>query len=101
MRNLKFEYLYRDAGNYKIFGSLYIKNNLLLPLDYAEFQIRQGLIDGEYFYPQELGINLFSEHLNPSNIFDGWYEFEQISETEEVIKYDFQWQDFISRLTRE
>jgi hypothetical protein len=101
MRNLKFEYLYRDAENYKIFGSLYIHNNLLLPLDTVENQIKQSLIDGEYFYPQQLGIALFSEHLNPYNIFDGWYEFEKISEFEEEINYDFQWADFINRLTRD
>lgn len=43
---IKFSYLYRDAGNYKQYGSVVLDNPDNLSLEEIEKQIRANLIDG-------------------------------------------------------
>ena len=49
LTNLKFEYLYRDAGNYKKFGSMVFENPSGITAEEATELIRSKLIDGQYF----------------------------------------------------
>lgn len=97
LQNFKFEYLHRDEGNYKLFGSVYLGNQNKISLNDAKIQIREKLIDGEYFYPQDLGIGIFTEHLNLLVPFDGWYEFEEISKVPKR-EIDLEFEVFIRRL---
>ena len=48
---IRFNYLHRDSGNYKKFGSKEFSNPEQLCVDEIEPLIRQNLIDQEYFYP--------------------------------------------------
>jgi len=74
-----FEYLYRDAGNYKAWGEL------LLEGDLSETEIaRMKAIfqDGEFFIPEQIGIPSLCEQLwqacqsDPSDELDHvWHEF--------------------------
>ena len=81
--NLRFEYLHRDGGNYKIFGSIIIKNiDKISPLK-ATALVEKILIDTEYFYPKEAKIPLFEEHTKDSKFFTDWYEFDKFSLTDE------------------
>lgn len=78
---IRFNYLYRDSGNYKKFGSKMFSNPDQLLADQIEQAIRQNLIDQEYFYPVKVGIKKFKflRHLDDYS----WYEFESI----EILDY--------------
>lgn len=80
--NIKFNYLYRDASNYKKFGYGVFSNPGNLALSEIETRIRAALIDGEFFDPVKWNI--------PQLRFDDWSEddhtwneFEGVEETNE------------------
>lgn len=100
LHNFKFEYLHRDEGNYKLFGSFYLGNKNGITLKNAKILVKEKLIDGEFFYPQDLGIGVFPEHSGVLNPFDGWYEFEKISEVNQKNKIDLEFEVFIRRLNQ-
>lgn len=79
-KNISFQYLHRDEGNYKSFGEIVFSNKESLTPEKAERIIRKKLIDSEFFYPAEIGIPLFLEHTS-SLYFSDWYEFEKFSYT--------------------
>jgi len=81
MPNIKFNYLYRDGGNYKTFGEVVFANPDNIPLAEIEVRIKSKLIDGTYFYANVFGVpNLllgtFDYDLDPT-----WHEFESVAET--------------------
>lgn len=78
--NIRFNYLYRDSGNYKKFGHRDYSNPENLPLVEIERQIRQHLIDGEFFYPEQAGIPKFRFHRFLDDF--SWYEFESLERVE-------------------
>jgi len=43
--NIRFEYLYRDAGNFKNWGEIIFSNKNNYDADYLEKQVRAVLID--------------------------------------------------------
>ena len=73
---IKFNYLYRDSGNFKIFGSELFNNYNNLDILEVEKRILLRLIDSEFFYPDELGIAKFS--LNNFDFNNSWFEFESV-----------------------
>lgn len=81
--NIKFSYLYRDAGNYKKFSEVIFANPNSLSIQDMEHLIRSKLIDGEWFYAKDWGL--------PNLYFDDWiedmdhgfHEFESLTFTEE------------------
>jgi hypothetical protein len=75
--NIRFNYFYRDLGNWKYFGWVDFQNPLNWSLVEAEHQIRQSLIDGVYFYPMKVGIPTlrFHDYFREKHI---WYEFESL-----------------------
>ena len=75
-KNIRFHYLYRDSGNYKIFGFKDFSNPNELTLQEIERRITQKLISGEFFYPNESGIEKFQIHSNCDDY--SWYEFETL-----------------------
>jgi hypothetical protein len=78
--NIKFNYLYRDVGNYKIFGDVVFYNQEKIDLGKIEKEIRTVLIDGEFFYPVEWKI-LALTFDEGDEIFPAWNEFENIEFT--------------------
>lgn len=73
---IRFNYLHRDSGNWKKFGSKLFSNPDQLSLEEIENKIRQNLIDREYFYPDQVGIIKFKFHRYLNDY--SWYEFESI-----------------------
>jgi hypothetical protein len=73
---IRFNYLYRDSGNYKKFGSKLFLNPDQLTLEEIELKIRANLIDQEYFYPDQVGIRKFKFHRYLDDSY--WYEFKSI-----------------------
>lgn len=78
--NLQFEYLHRDEGNYKTYGSLVLDNPLKILPEEAAVILRKKLIDGEYFYPTEAGVPIFGNY-NGNYLSSDWYEFVDFSST--------------------
>ncbi len=81
--NIKFEYLHRDGGNYKIFGFIILKNINKISPEQATVLFEKKLIDTKYFYPKKAKIPLFEEHKGDSKFFTDWYEFDKFSLTDE------------------
>lgn len=73
---IRFNYLYRDSGNWKKFGSKKFSNTEQLTLEEIEQKIRATLTDQEYFYPDQVGIKKFKFHRYLDDY--SWYEFESI-----------------------
>lgn len=49
MKNILFEYLYRDGANYKNHGYVIFSNNEYLDLNIIEKKLRDNMLDGEWF----------------------------------------------------
>jgi hypothetical protein len=78
--NIRFNFLFRDSGNYKKFGHRDYSNPENLSIDEAEKQIRLHLIDGEFFYPEHAGIPKFRFHRYLVDY--SWYEFCELQAVE-------------------
>ena len=84
MPNIKFNYRYRDAANYKRHGFVIFSNPDNIELSEIETLIRAKLIDGEYFYAnewslQELFLKTFDYSVDPT-----WHEFESVEYTDDI-----------------
>jgi len=73
---IRFNYLHRDSGNWKKFGSKKFSNPEQLTIEEIDQRIRQNLIDQEYFYPDLVGIKKFRIHRHLDDY--SWYEFESV-----------------------
>jgi len=76
---IRFDYLHRDAGNYKNFGSVVLRDSKHRSLEEIENAIVASLIDGQYFYAQSVGFPvLYGQYFDP--MADAtWHEFESIA----------------------
>lgn len=84
---IRFNYLHRDSGNWKKFGSKLFSNSEHLCIDEIELLIRQNLIDQEYFYPEKVGIKKFKFHRYLDDC--SWYEFESLVAIDfEIVKVE-------------
>lgn len=86
---IKFNFLFRDEGNYKTFSYEILNNSNNLDVSDIEKKIRSKLIDSEFFYPKKLGIKKFS--FLDSEFDNSWYEFEnveKVSITEDYANID-------------
>jgi len=73
---IHFNYLYRDSGNYKKFGSKRFSNPEQLTIEEITQSFILNLIDGSYFYPEQVGITKFKFHWHLDD--SSWYEFESV-----------------------
>ena len=73
---IRFNYLYRDSGNYKKFGSKIFTNPDQLSYEVIEYSIQLHLFSHEFFYPDCLGIKKFKSHRHEYDY--SWYEFDSI-----------------------
>lgn len=84
MKNLRFNYRYRDAHNYKEFGSVVFSNLSGMTVEEATVLLRKKLISEEFFVPQEWGIpRLHSQPFNPK-VDHAWHEFEEFEFADEA-----------------
>lgn len=83
--NIKFNYLYRDAGNYKTYGSIIFSNPHRLSINIILEKIEQFFVDAECFNPSDLKIHALkhSDFDYDSELDHSWNEFESIEETDE------------------
>ena len=76
----RFDYLYRDAGNYKGYGSVLLRGDATPENEAA---IRAALIDGMYFEAERVGVpalyHLVRGDAEPDEAEDhGWHEFVRL-----------------------
>ena len=83
--NIKFNYLYRDAGNYKTYGCVVFQNLKSLKIDQIEGILKSKLIDDLFFDPRNLGVPALShsEFSYDPELDHSWNEFESLEETHE------------------
>ncbi|HLP12185.1 MAG TPA: hypothetical protein VK177_09665 [Flavobacteriales bacterium] len=75
-KNIQFNYLYRDAGNYKNHGSVVFSNPASLSLEEIDKAIRARLIEGVWFLHEDFGVPplFFNDHdVNGDD--HGWHEY--------------------------
>jgi hypothetical protein len=78
--NISFQYLYRDASNYKQHGEAVFTNRTCLPLTDIEAQIRACLKDGKYFIARQVNLEeRFFDALYDDD--HPWHEYERIEAT--------------------
>ena len=73
--NIRFEYLYRDAGNFKNWGEIIFSNKNNYDADYLEKQARAVLIDKEFFSANKANIPNLQFHKYIESLDHGWHEF--------------------------
>lgn len=97
--NIKFNYLYRDAGNYKEFGDIVFKNRDLKSLKEIEMAIRNNLIEGEFFIPEKWNIpRLTFDNYSPELDHD-YHKFESLEVTNEPPTENCDISGFLKRIT--
>lgn len=82
MPSIKFNYLYRDSGNYKKYGFVIFSNPQNIELSEIDPLIRSELIDGEWFYAEdwrvpEIFLETFDFKTDPT-----WHQFENVEYSE-------------------
>ena len=83
--NLSFQYLYRDASNYKLHGEAVFSNRDRLSLKEIEERIRAHLRDGEFFIARQVHIEeRFFDALDEQDDHP-WHEFAQVVLTNETL----------------
>lgn len=79
--NIRFEYLYRDSGNYKNWGSIVFSNPQNEKVEVLTERVRSCLIDHAFFVAAKAGVpdlhfDNFDEELD-----HGWHEFAFVEYT--------------------
>ena len=83
MLNILFNYLYRDAANYKNFGSVVFANPDNVKIEEVATALESRLIDGCWFYAHEWQVpDLRFADINDSD--PTWHEFESLTYTDQV-----------------
>ena len=95
--NLKFEYQYRDAANYKQYNWIVFSNPNKLSIENIDALIRNCLFDREFFNHIDFGIPpLFFEIKNSDD--HDWHEYLNISLTNEAITDERTIDDFLESI---
>ena len=84
MANILFEYIYRDASNWKKHGGAVFTNESGIPLADIEARIRTTLCDGEWFKAEMVALEtcFFNPPEEQTEDDHPWHEFERVSETD-------------------
>ena len=96
--NIKFNYLYRDGGNYKVWGNEIISNPYSLPLAEVEVRIRKSLIDGEFFDPKYWKVKRLMHNDWVPELDHTWNEFDSIEMTIEEPTVDYSITEFLDKI---
>src|ERR1700753_3721066 len=85
MSNIRFNYLFRDADNYKLFGSEVFSNKGRLPLAVIKDVIKSSLIDRKFFYPSEWRLPFLTAEDGWGMMETDWCEFESVELTKDEV----------------
>ncbi len=79
--NILFQYLYRDAGNFKNWGEVVFYNKKDYEVSYLEKQIKEILIDKEFFVAEKADVPKLQFPEYVKSLDHEWHEFHSISVT--------------------
>lgn len=96
--NLKLNYRYRDASNYKQFGSVIFSNPYYLTPRIAEKALVEKLISSEFFIPQKWGLQKLHHHPYDPEVDHEYHEFESFEWTEEKVTDDRSIDEFLNKI---
>lgn len=94
---IEFEYLYRDAGNYKLFDSVILSNQFELGIEQIRELVKASLIDGCWFDPIACGIPQLSFENFDEDLDHDWHELRAMSSTDSPNTIDLDISDFLTR----
>lgn len=100
MPNIKFNYLYRDSGNYKKFNAVIFANPTGIDLSILESLIKSKLIYETWFYAKEWKLpEIFTDiidfRVNPT-----WHEFESVEYTDGAADVSFNLIEFMELIKK-
>lgn len=100
--NVRFEYLYRDAGNFKNWGEIVFSNARNFNVDHVTAMAERVLIESTYFVASQADVpDLHFDEYN-EKLDHGWHEFHAFQGTDDATT-DLQKRDvekFIESLQR-
>lgn len=81
--NIRFEYLYRDAGNFKNWGEIVFSNHRNIPADIVASMAEHVLIDHAFFVASKAGVPdlHFADH--NEELDHGWHEVYGFQSTDD------------------
>jgi len=79
--NILVQYLYRDAGNNKIWSDVVFSNRMNLDVCELETNIKNALIDGEFFVAEDVGLPSLCFDRYDEELDHGWHEYFSIKKT--------------------
>ncbi len=83
--NIRFEYLYRDAANYKNWGEVVFSNHQQLKPSLIETKIKQHLIDSEFFVAEAVKLPLLKFAERIESLDHDWHQFHAVIPTNEPV----------------
>lgn len=82
--NIRFEYLYRDAGNFKNWGELVFSNPHNINVDIVTSTAENQLIEKSYFVASKASVpDLYFKEFN-EQLDHGWHELHRFVISEET-----------------
>lgn len=93
-------YLYRDAGNYKIYDKRVLPCSGQYTIDEMERRLRDVLIDKEYFLPRALGISQLDFGYYDAELDHDWLEFIGLCRTDQEVDTDLDFFSFVDNMKR-
>ncbi len=99
MPNIKFNYLYRDGGNYKKHISIVFANPTNIDLSDLERLIQSKLIFGEWFYAEEWKLPEIFTDIVYLRIDPTWHEFANVEYTDEAADESYFVEEFIQLIS--
>lgn len=98
--NIKFNYLYRDAGNYKVWGYEVFTNPQSIELIAIEEKIRKALIDEEFFDPQYWKVKRLKHEDWIPELDHTWNKYDSIEYTNESPTLPISMSEFIELISK-
>lgn len=79
--NILMEYLYRDAGNNKVWGNVIFSNPLNIDAAVLHESIKNALIDGEFFVAEDVFLPVLRFSSLDDELDHGWHEYFSVKTT--------------------
>ncbi len=79
--NIQISYLYRDSGNYKLFGEVIFSNPENISMEFIETSIQSILIEGLYFIAEKWNLPKLEFEVFNKQMDHPWHEFEMVEHT--------------------
>jgi len=101
--NIQFNYKYRDAGNYKVFGYVVFSNPNEYSLEFIESKLRASLIDSEFFDPKDWELPRLKFDDWVPDLDHTWNEYESVEYTSEPPTQEksiTKFLEFVSKVSR-